>query len=98
MQDILQEILKDSDYTLNIFDEKEIEDFKSKIFTKEYRGQDRPYIKCLIRNRDIMLKPEEVVRQLYTAKLINEYKYPKKRIAFEHTIQLVFPEKWCKQN
>jgi len=40
----------------------------------------------LIRNKDILLKPEEVVRQLYTLRLIQGYKYPKERIRFEFPV------------
>jgi type I restriction enzyme M protein len=46
-----------------------------------------PYISCIIREKDVQLKPEEVVRQLYALKLINDYGYPKKRIRFEHPVQ-----------
>jgi hypothetical protein len=44
-------------------------------------------ILCIIREKEVQLKPEEVVRQLYTVKLINDYGYPKKRIRFEHPVQ-----------
>ena len=36
--------------------------------------------------KDIQLKPEEVVRQLYAAKLLGEYSYPEQRLAFEHLV------------
>ena len=41
---------------------------------------------CIVRNKAIQLKPEEVVRQLYATRLINEYGYPKSRLAFEHSV------------
>jgi len=41
---------------------------------------------CLIRKTDIILTPEETVRQLYLDRLINEYKYPPSRIKLEHAI------------
>ncbi len=81
--DILQTILKDSNYNLSLFSKDEIASLRKKIFIKTVRGQEKPYIKCLIRGRDILLKPEETVRQLYAARLIDEYGYPKKRIVFE---------------
>ena len=42
-----------------------------------------PYVKCIIREKDIKLTPEEAVRQLYTQMLISKYGYPKDRIQFE---------------
>ncbi len=84
--DILQTILKDSNYNLSLFSKDEIASLRKKIFIKIVRGQEKPYIKCLIRGRDILLKPEETVRQLYAARLIDEYGYPKKRIVFEYSV------------
>lgn len=43
-------------------------------------------VECLVRKVDIILTPEEVVRQLFLDKLINEYKYPVNRIKLEHAI------------
>jgi len=79
----LTDILKDSNYSLGIFSESEIKSLESKITLKN----NKPYIECIVRNKDIQLKPEEVVRQLYAHKLINEYGYPKKRLKFEHGVQ-----------
>ena len=76
-------ILKDSQYNLSIFTPEEIAALEKKIKEKKCK----PYVDCLIRDKEIQLKPEEVVRQLYTAKLINQYGYPKKRIRFEHPVQ-----------
>lgn len=84
--DILQTILKDSKYKLALFTENEINDLRKEIFTKTVKGKEIPYVKCIVREKDIQLKPEEVVRQLYAARLINHYGYPKKRIVFEHSV------------
>ena len=45
-------------------------------------------VECLIRKTDIVLTPEEIVRQLYLDKLINNYKYPIDRIKVEYPIQM----------
>lgn len=82
----LQEILKDSDYSLNLFDENAIKKLESKIITKDSKGGLVYYIHCLIRDKDIKLTPEEVVRQLYLDKLINEYGYAKNRIQVEYAV------------
>lgn len=84
--DIFQDILKDSNYHLDLFSNDEIMDLQSKVFFKETRGKKSPYINCVIRDKDIMLKPEEIVRQLYAARLINHYGYSPKRIVFEFTV------------
>jgi len=41
------------------------------------------HITCLKRGKEIVLKPEEAVRQLYLYKLIHEYGYPVSRIEVE---------------
>lgn len=84
--DIIQTILKDSNYDLALFSVGEIESLCKDVFTKTTRGKETPYIKCIVREKDIQLKPEEIVRQLYAARLINEYGYPKKRLAFEYSV------------
>src|SRR4030042_603652 len=84
MSDIftLSSILKDSNYSLSIFTEPEIKNLESKIISKDGKA----YINCIIRDKEIQLKPEEVIPQLYTSKLINSYGYPKRRIKFEHSV------------
>lgn len=85
-EDIIQAILKDSNYHLSLFTDEEITLLREKVFTKATRGKDVPFVKCIIRDKDVQLKPEEIVRQLYTARLINQYGYPKKRLAFEYSV------------
>ena len=84
--DILQSILKDSNYNLSLFSAEEIEALRKKVFTKEARGKETAFISCVVRDKDIQLKPEEVVRQLYATRLIEQYGYPKKRLAFEYAV------------
>jgi len=78
----LASILKDSNYSLSIFTEPEIKSLESKIISKDGKA----YIKCITRDKEIQLKPEEIIRQLYAAKLIDAYGYPKQRIKFEHPV------------
>jgi type I restriction enzyme M protein len=84
--DIIQQTLKDSDYHLSLFSEDEIIALRRKIVIKESKSKKTPFVACVIRDKDIQLKPEEVVRQLYTARLIQQYGYPKKRLAFEYPV------------
>jgi type I restriction enzyme M protein len=84
--DIIQQTLKDSNYHLSLFSEDEIIALRKKIVIKESKGRKTPFVTCIVREKDIQLKPEEIVRQLYTARLIQNYGYPKKRLAFEYAV------------
>ncbi len=83
---IIQSILKDSGHSLAFFSPGEIETLQRKVFLKNTRGKEVPYVKCIVRGKDIQLKPEEIVRQLYATKLIEQYDYSKKRLAFEYSV------------
>jgi type I restriction enzyme M protein len=69
-------------YDLTIFSKKSIDRIEKNIFLKNNKS----FIKCLIRNTDIQVKPEEVVRQLMLDKLINEYSYTEDFIEVEYTV------------
>jgi type I restriction enzyme M protein len=47
-------------YGLNIFTPQRIKQLEEKISLKKIQN---PHIVCLIRNKEISLKPEEIVRQ-----------------------------------
>ncbi len=84
--DIIQTILKDSNYHLDLFDESEIQALREEILTQTIKGKETPFIRCSIRGKAIQLKPEELIRQLYAARLLNQYRYPKERVRFEHLV------------
>lgn len=84
---ILSDILKDTEYGLDLFNEDEIKEIENRIIEKTVNGQKKYYINCVIRDKEILLKPEEIVRQLYTTRLITSYNYPKQRIKYEHSVQ-----------
>ncbi|ROL55685.1 SAM-dependent methyltransferase [Bacteroidetes/Chlorobi group bacterium Naka2016] len=44
------------------------------------------YIKCQIKDKYKLAKPEEIVRQLWIYRLLNEYNYPKERIDIERVV------------
>jgi len=79
----IADILRDSNYSISLFTDKEINQLEADILFREVKGKKTPYLKCLIRNKEIKLNPEEIVRQLYVKRLINLYKYPKQLIQFE---------------
>ncbi len=90
MTDLIEKTRKDSRYHLALFSADEIESLRQAIFTKTTRGKEAgkevPFIKCIVRDKDIQIKPEEIVRQLYATRLIRDYGYPKKRLAFEYSV------------
>lgn len=85
-EDIIQTTLKDSNYHLSLFSGDEIATLREKIVVKESKGKKTPFVTCIVRDKAIQLKPEEIVRQLYMARLIEQYGYPKKRLAFEYSV------------
>lgn len=87
MSEILNSIIKESDYKLNQFTNEAIENIEKNILiNKDKKGNDVLYIKCLVRNKEIKLTPEEIIRQLYVYKLINDYQYPVERMELERSI------------
>ena len=84
----ISEIIKDSEVSLKQFTQEQIAALESRIQEKDLGDGLKPYAKCIIREKEIVIKPEEVVRQLFTQKLIEEYNYPKERIEFEKIVQM----------
>ena len=82
----LHNILKDSDYKLNQFSDENQNKLIELAFIKETKSGNAYFIKCLKRNKDIKLTPEEVVRQLFILQLTSKYNYPIDRIEVEYTV------------
>ncbi len=82
----IQTILKDSNYHLDLFTAAEIQDLRENIFTQTVRGKHLPFLICPVRKKEIQLKPEELIRQLYAARLRKQYCYPMGRLAFEYSV------------
>lgn len=82
--EILGKIFRNPDmqYGLSVFGEI---NFDEALNFSEKEG--KYFLKCLKRGKDIMAKPEEIVRQLMIYKLINFYKYPLDRIDVEADVQ-----------
>lgn len=78
----INEILKNSNYDDTQFSEEELNIFEDRIYYKDQI----PYVQCIIREKEIKLTPEEIVRQLFLNKLINIYGYSKDRITLEFPI------------
>lgn len=82
----LNEVLKNTNYDVSLFSEEARKFIEAAIVVKTVRGKETPFITCLKRGKEIVLKAEEIVRQLYLYKLIYEYGYPKSRIEVEFPI------------
>lgn len=50
------------------------------------RKNDNAYIKCLVRQKEVLAKPEEIIRQLCLHQLLHRYKYPLSRIQMEYPV------------
>ncbi len=83
----IYDILKDSAYKTEQFADEAITKLNEKIVVKEEKnGKQYAVVECLVRKKDIKLNPEEVVRQLFIDKLINEYGYPVSRMKLEFPV------------
>jgi len=67
---------------LSLFNKSELDDIEKLIIEKDGRF----LIKCQIKDKYKVAKPEEVVRQLFIRRLLKEYGYPKERIDVERVI------------
>ncbi|MDR3583528.1 MAG: N-6 DNA methylase [Candidatus Pacebacteria bacterium] len=82
--EILGKIFRNPDmqYGLSVFEGIKIEEVLD-LFEKEGKF----YLPCLKRNKKLVAKPEEIVRQLMIYKLLNFYKYPLDRMDVEVDVQ-----------
>lgn len=71
-----------SDHSLEPLDQAELTALEVILFEKN----DRLYFRCPVRNKDILAKPEEAVRQLWILRLTKHYGYPINRLAVEYPI------------
>jgi len=46
----------------------------------------RPYLQCPVRKKDILAKPEEVIRQLWVHRLVHHYGFPLERMTVEYPV------------
>lgn len=80
----ITEIFKNEEtkHRLTLFKTQDIEWLETKLFEKN----GKPYLKCLASEKDRPAKPEEIVRQLWVKKLLEEYHYPRERIKVERAV------------
>jgi type I restriction enzyme M protein len=73
-------ILKGSEYSLTLFTADEVTALEL------FERNGKAYLTCASTLKPRPAKPEEIVRQLYLRKLINEYGYSRDRIALEKQV------------
>ena len=69
-----------------LFSEEEARALDARVVLRENRGKQVPYVTCLVRDKEVQLKPEERTRQLWLARLIDKLGYARSRIAIEYPI------------
>lgn len=69
-----------------LFSEEEVRALDARVVLRDSRGKQVPYVACLVRNKEVQLKPEERTRQLWLARLIDKLGYARSRIAIEYPI------------
>jgi type I restriction enzyme M protein len=80
----IDEIFRSPDikHRLTLFRHEDIQWLEERLFDKN----GKPYLKCLASDRDRSAKPEEIVRQLWIKKLLEEFHYPKARLKIEYAV------------
>lgn len=72
----------DTKHRLTLFKAEDVQWLETQLFEKN----GKPYLKCLASDKDRPAKPEEIVRQLWIKKLLDEYHYPKARLKIEYAV------------
>lgn len=80
----INKIFSSSDvkHGLSLFTDEEIKAVEGLIIERDGKF----HIKCQIKDKYKVAKPEEIVRQLWVYRLLNEYNYPKGRIDVERVV------------
>ncbi|MBL8076534.1 MAG: type I restriction enzyme HsdR N-terminal domain-containing protein [Anaerolineales bacterium] len=86
MSIIISELLRDTAYKLTQFSADKIKRLEESATITDSRGKNTPYVKCLVRNKEIKLTPEEAIRQLYLMVLIDDFGYPANRMELEYGV------------
>jgi type I restriction enzyme M protein len=69
-----------------LFSQEEHRALEDRTIERDVRGKPTLYATCLVRRKEVQLKPEERTRQLWLTRLIDTLGYPPSRIAVEYPI------------
>ncbi|HOF15959.1 MAG TPA: N-6 DNA methylase [Bacteroidales bacterium] len=83
---ILPDILRDTNYRLTQFSTDKINELEENIIIRKNEDKVEFYVNCLVRNKEIKLTPEEVIRQLYVMVLSQDLAYPVSRMELEYAV------------
>lgn len=83
---IEQIVGKSQTHSLKLFSQDEIDWLEGRIFKRQTKRGEEFAVKCFVREKEIKMTPEEVVRQLYAHRLVEDYDYPVSRLAFEFPV------------
>jgi type I restriction enzyme M protein len=72
----------DAKHFLTLFKAEDTQWLETQLFDRN----GKPYLRCLATDRERPAKPEEVVRQLWIKRLLEEYHYPRERIKVERPV------------
>lgn len=86
MSAIAEILKKSSSHGLEMFKSEEIEWLENRIELKKTKAGPGYYADCFVRGKNIKMTPEEVVRQLYAHRLVEDYGYDIGHLAFEFPI------------
>jgi type I restriction enzyme M protein len=78
----IHEFLAKTQFSLDVFSPKSIAAVEAALSIKSAKH----YLKCRARAKDVIAKPEEVIRQLWLYRLEHDFKYPSKRLSVEYPI------------
>ncbi|MDR3111688.1 MAG: N-6 DNA methylase [Elusimicrobiota bacterium] len=83
----IESLFKNSKHKCSQFSDEQIKNFEKRILAKKDKNNKESfYINCIIRKKEVKLTPEEVIRQMYLERLLQEYKYPADRIQLEYPV------------
>ena len=79
---IVELFAKSSTRPLQALDSKELDALQGLLVEKKGRY----YLNCPVRKREVLAKPEEIIRQLWIHRLVQHYGYPLSRLAVEYPV------------
>lgn len=79
---LIDQILQGGSQKLTLFTDAERQWMESRIT----KSGTKFHAECVIRHKKIKMTPEEVVRQMFTKRLMEDYGYPESRIAYEYPV------------
>jgi type I restriction enzyme M protein len=68
--------------SLDVFGNKSVEAVEATLTERNGKA----YVKCQVRDKELVAKPEEIIRQLWLHRLEHDFKYPISRLAVEYPI------------